>query len=282
MYPVYLAIIWAVLLSAPLASPFVLYNEPVPALHRSNFKTIRKIGSGDYGAAFLARPVDQAGKPTEYVIKVFSAASDEDLDSYLRELNVYLDLLIRSGRNYFLVARGGASLGDQIYGKRKFSFPPLHPNLIHFHGPLAPRKRNDLERCILMERMDMDLDTYLQRQTSPLYPASLPPAGPLTSSQPFAPRPALPEAIIRDILRQLLSALQFMHHHDIVHADICAKNILLRLPSDPEAAPHSACAPSPPGRVKLCDLGSAIDLLDAARRPIFPRGHLLYVRLSSS
>ncbi len=49
---------------------------------------------------------------------------------------------------------------------------------------------------------------------------------------------------IRNILRQLASALQFAHNHGVVHRDIKPSNIVL----------------SPEGKVKLTDFGLAIDL----------------------
>ena len=72
-------------------------------------------------------------------------------------------------------------------------------------------------------------------------------------------RPPLTPLEIRTIMRQLLSALECLHEHGFVHADIKPENILV----DDSSGPLHAC---------LCDFGSAFNLDDEEHDPY---GHTL-------
>ncbi|UYV66115.1 CDK6 [Cordylochernes scorpioides] len=88
-----------------------------------------------------------------------------------------------------------------------------HPNIVKamcvchrfldiVHG--APETRHFVI-FLIFEHMDQDLSTYLAR----------------------CPEPGLDQSCIRDIMRQVLQGLDFLHTHRIVHRDIKPQNILV-------------------------------------------------------
>lgn len=95
-----------------------------------------------------------------------------------------------------------------------------HPNVVRLFDVCATSRTDRETRLTLVfEHVDQDLSTYLEK----------------------APAPGLPADKIKDMMHQLLSGLDFLHTHRVVHRDLKPQNILVT--SD--------------GQVKLADFGLA-------------------------
>ncbi|NXX76556.1 CDK4 kinase, partial [Urocolius indicus] len=95
-----------------------------------------------------------------------------------------------------------------------------HPNIVRLMDVCATA-RTELETkvTLVFEHVDQDLKTYLDR----------------------APAPGLPLDTIKDLMRQFLRGLDFLHSNCIVHRDLKPENILV----------------TSTGQVKLADFGLA-------------------------
>lgn len=97
-----------------------------------------------------------------------------------------------------------------------------HPNIIRLldicHGKVL-EKENQLVLFLVFEHLDKDLASYMEH----------------------CPPPGLSTSLIRDIMFQILSGVDFLHSHRIVHRDIKPENILV----------------SNSGTIKLADFGLA-------------------------
>ncbi|XP_008318355.1 cyclin-dependent kinase 4 [Cynoglossus semilaevis] len=95
-----------------------------------------------------------------------------------------------------------------------------HPNVVRLMDVCAT-KRSDQETkvTLVFEHVDQDLKTYLER----------------------APAPGLSSECIKDLMRQLLCGLAFLHSNRVMHRDLKPENILV----------------TSQGQVKLADFGLA-------------------------
>ncbi|CAK9296207.1 unnamed protein product [Gordionus sp. m RMFG-2023] len=99
-----------------------------------------------------------------------------------------------------------------------------HPNLVKILDiAQGAKKTNEVILFLIFEHVDYDLANYLKSYPSPVLPANL----------------------IKDLLKQLLLAIKFLHSHAIVHRDIKPQNILV----------------SSKGHLKLTDFGLARDFV---------------------
>ncbi|XP_065510510.1 cyclin-dependent kinase 4 [Caloenas nicobarica] len=95
-----------------------------------------------------------------------------------------------------------------------------HPNIVRLMDVCATaRTERETKVTLVFEHVDQDLKMYLDK----------------------APAPGLPPDTIRDLLRQFLRGLDFLHSHCIVHRDLKPENILV----------------TSGGQVKLADFGLA-------------------------
>jgi len=97
-----------------------------------------------------------------------------------------------------------------------------HPHIVRLldvcHGQ-SLEKEKSLSMFLVFEHIDQDLAKYIER----------------------CPPPGFSEAKIRDIMYQILSGVDFLHSHRVIHRDLKPQNILI----------------SNDGRVKLTDFGLA-------------------------
>ncbi|KAK6319332.1 hypothetical protein J4Q44_G00105430 [Coregonus suidteri] len=95
-----------------------------------------------------------------------------------------------------------------------------HPNVVKLMDVCATlRTDQETKVTLVFEHVDQDLKTYLEK----------------------APAPGLPSNRIRDLMRQLLCGLSFLHSNRVVHRDLKPENILV----------------TSRGQVKLADFGLA-------------------------
>uniref|UniRef100_A0A8C7CRI9 Cyclin-dependent kinase 4 n=1 Tax=Oncorhynchus kisutch TaxID=8019 RepID=A0A8C7CRI9_ONCKI len=95
-----------------------------------------------------------------------------------------------------------------------------HPNVVKLMDVCATlRTDQETKVTLVFEHVDQDLKTYLEK----------------------APAPGLPPSHIRDLMRQLLCGLSFLHSNRVVHRDLKPENILV----------------TSRGQVKLADFGLA-------------------------
>lgn len=95
-----------------------------------------------------------------------------------------------------------------------------HPNIVRLMDVCATaRTDRETKVTLVFEHVDQDLKTYLDK----------------------APAPGLPQDTIKDLMRQFLSGLDFLHSNCIVHRDLKPENILV----------------TSSGQVKLADFGLA-------------------------
>ncbi|KYO20004.1 cyclin-dependent kinase 4 [Alligator mississippiensis] len=95
-----------------------------------------------------------------------------------------------------------------------------HPNIIRLMDVCATmRTERETKVTLVFEHVDQDLKTYLDK----------------------APAPGLPPDTIKDLMRQFLRGLDFLHSNCIVHRDLKPENILV----------------TSGGQVKLADFGLA-------------------------
>ncbi|XP_076123427.1 cyclin-dependent kinase 4 isoform X1 [Alosa pseudoharengus] len=95
-----------------------------------------------------------------------------------------------------------------------------HPNIVKLMDVCAsPRTDQETKVTLVFEHVDQDLKTYLEK----------------------APAPGLPAHTIRDLMKQLVNGLEFLHSHRVVHRDLKPENILV----------------TSRGQVKLADFGLA-------------------------
>ncbi|NWS78868.1 CDK4 kinase, partial [Crotophaga sulcirostris] len=95
-----------------------------------------------------------------------------------------------------------------------------HPNIVRLMDVCATaRAENETKVTLVFEHVDQDLKTYLEK----------------------APAPGLPPDTIKDLMRQFLCGLDFLHSNCIVHRDLKPENILV----------------TSSGQVKLADFGLA-------------------------
>ncbi|KAM9321545.1 cyclin-dependent kinase 4 [Gastrophryne carolinensis] len=95
-----------------------------------------------------------------------------------------------------------------------------HPNIVKLMDVCASvRTDRETKVTLVFEHVDQDLKTYLNK----------------------VPPPGLPLETIKDLMRQFLSGLEFLHLNCIVHRDLKPENILV-----------TSC-----GQVKLADFGLA-------------------------
>ncbi|XP_029450763.1 LOW QUALITY PROTEIN: cyclin-dependent kinase 4-like [Rhinatrema bivittatum] len=95
-----------------------------------------------------------------------------------------------------------------------------HPNIVRLMDVCATaRTDRETKVTLVFEHVDQDLKTYLDK----------------------APSPGLPLETIKDLMRQFLSGLDFLHSNCIVHRDLKPENILV----------------TSSGQVKLADFGLA-------------------------
>ncbi|XP_067385816.1 cyclin-dependent kinase 4 isoform X4 [Emydura macquarii macquarii] len=95
-----------------------------------------------------------------------------------------------------------------------------HPNIVRLMDVCATtRTERETKVTLVFEHVDQDLKTYLDK----------------------APAPGLPVETIKDLMRQFLSGLDFLHSNCIVHRDLKPENILV----------------TSGGQVKLADFGLA-------------------------
>ncbi|XP_076840354.1 cyclin-dependent kinase 4 isoform X1 [Brachyhypopomus gauderio] len=95
-----------------------------------------------------------------------------------------------------------------------------HPNIVKLMDVCATlRTDQETKVTLVFEHVDQDLKTYLEK----------------------APSPGLPVGRIKDLMRQLLCGLSFLHSHRVLHRDLKPENILV----------------TSRGQVKLADFGLA-------------------------
>ncbi|XP_049653665.1 cyclin-dependent kinase 4 [Haliaeetus albicilla] len=95
-----------------------------------------------------------------------------------------------------------------------------HPNIVRLMDVCATtRTERETKVTLVFEHVDQDLKTYLDK----------------------APAPGLPLDTIKDLMRQFLRGLDFLHSNCIVHRDLKPENILV----------------TSSGQVKLADFGLA-------------------------
>ncbi|XP_072105508.1 cyclin-dependent kinase 4 isoform X5 [Mobula birostris] len=95
-----------------------------------------------------------------------------------------------------------------------------HPNIVRLFDVCATmRADRETKVTLVFEHVDQDLKTYLEK----------------------APAPGLPPETIKDLMKQLLNGLAFLHSHNVVHRDLKPENILV----------------TSRGQVKLADFGLA-------------------------
>uniref|UniRef100_A0A4W4G4X9 Cyclin-dependent kinase 4 n=1 Tax=Electrophorus electricus TaxID=8005 RepID=A0A4W4G4X9_ELEEL len=95
-----------------------------------------------------------------------------------------------------------------------------HPNIVKLMDVCATlRTDQETKVTLVFEHVDQDLKTYLEK----------------------APPPGLPVSRIKDLMRQLLCGLSFLHSHRVLHRDLKPENILV----------------TSRGQVKLADFGLA-------------------------
>ncbi|XP_040437498.1 cyclin-dependent kinase 4, partial [Falco naumanni] len=95
-----------------------------------------------------------------------------------------------------------------------------HPNIVRLMDVCATaRTERETKVTLVFEHVDQDLKMYLDK----------------------APAPGLPPATIKDLMRQFLRGLDFLHSNCIVHRDLKPENILV----------------TSGGQVKLADFGLA-------------------------
>ncbi|XP_005297294.1 cyclin-dependent kinase 4 isoform X1 [Malaclemys terrapin pileata] len=95
-----------------------------------------------------------------------------------------------------------------------------HPNIVRLMDVCATtRTERETKVTLVFEHVDQDLKTYLDK----------------------TPAPGLPVEKIKDLMRQFLSGLDFLHSNCIVHRDLKPENILV----------------TSSGQVKLADFGLA-------------------------
>uniref|UniRef100_A0A8D0H8V0 Cyclin-dependent kinase 4 n=1 Tax=Sphenodon punctatus TaxID=8508 RepID=A0A8D0H8V0_SPHPU len=81
-----------------------------------------------------------------------------------------------------------------------------HPNVVRLMDVCATnRTERETKVTLVFEHVDQDLKTYLEK----------------------APVPGLPVETIKDLMRQFLSGLDFLHSNCIVHRDLKPENILI-------------------------------------------------------
>ncbi|XP_059812357.1 cyclin-dependent kinase 4 isoform X1 [Hypanus sabinus] len=95
-----------------------------------------------------------------------------------------------------------------------------HPNIVRLFDVCATmRADRETKVTLVFEHVDQDLKTYLEK----------------------APAPGLPPETIKDLMKQLLNGLAFLHSHNVVHRDLKPEDILV----------------TSRGQVKLADFGLA-------------------------
>lgn len=95
-----------------------------------------------------------------------------------------------------------------------------HPNIVKLMDVCASlRTEQETKVTLVFEHVDQDLKTYLEK----------------------APPPGLPLHRVRDLMRQLLCGLSFLHSHLVLHRDLKPENILV----------------TSRGQIKLADFGLA-------------------------
>ncbi|XP_064408495.1 cyclin-dependent kinase 4 isoform X2 [Latimeria chalumnae] len=95
-----------------------------------------------------------------------------------------------------------------------------HPNIVRLMDVCATtRTDSELRVTLVFEHVDQDLRTYLEK----------------------APNPGVPADTIKDLMRQFLKGLEFLHLNCVVHRDLKPENILV----------------TSRGEVKLADFGLA-------------------------
>ncbi|NXX15226.1 CDK4 kinase, partial [Podargus strigoides] len=95
-----------------------------------------------------------------------------------------------------------------------------HPNIVRLMDVcVTARTERETKVTLVFEHVDQDLKTYLEK----------------------APAPGLPLDTIKDLMRQFLRGLDFLHANCIVHRDLKPENILV----------------TSSGQVKLADFGLA-------------------------
>ncbi|MBN3296552.1 CDK4 kinase, partial [Amia calva] len=94
-----------------------------------------------------------------------------------------------------------------------------HPNIVRLLDVSATLWNNALDLTLVFEYIDQDLSTYLSA----------------------VPKSGLPIDTIKDLMRQLLSGLDFLHTNTVVHRDLKPENVLI------------SCR----GQVKIADFGLA-------------------------
>ncbi|XP_066554643.1 cyclin-dependent kinase 6 [Amia ocellicauda] len=94
-----------------------------------------------------------------------------------------------------------------------------HPNIVRLLDVSATLWNNALDLTLVFEYIDQDLSTYLSA----------------------VPKSGLPIDTIKDLMRQLLSGLDFLHTNTVVHRDLKPENMLI------------SCR----GQVKIADFGLA-------------------------
>ncbi|MBN3285266.1 CDK4 kinase, partial [Polyodon spathula] len=95
-----------------------------------------------------------------------------------------------------------------------------HPNIVKLMDVCATiRTDQETKVTLVFEHVDQDLKTYLQK----------------------APAPGLPAERVKDLMKQFLSGLAFLHSNRVVHRDLKPENILV----------------TSRGQVKLADFGLA-------------------------